>query len=174
MLGLKKGFVELFPHNEIWHQLFEQEKAQIQELIGGCVLAIEHVGSTSICGISAKPILDIAIAVRKFTDGKLCVGPLENYDYEYRGEQGISRRHYFVKGEPRTHHIHMVELESDFWKGHLIFRDYLRQNPRIALEYDRLKKRLARKYGRKRDAYLEGKANFIENVLCVSGFVANT
>jgi GrpB-like predicted nucleotidyltransferase (UPF0157 family) len=90
--------------------------------------------------------------------------------YEYRGEYGIAGRHYFVKGEPRTHHLHMVELKSDFWQSHLLFRDYLRQNPAVAGEYDNLKKNLAEKYAENRNAYLEGKAEFIENALKEAGF----
>lgn len=169
-LGLKKGIVELFPHDENWHQLFAGEESRLQNAIGKIVVATEHIGSTSICGISAKPILDIAIAIEKYSDGERCIKPMENLDYEYRGKYGIAGRHYFVKGEPRTHHIHMVELGSDFWKSHLLFRDYLRQNPEIAGEYDNLKKDLAKKYPENRDAYLEGKSAFIKKILQNSGF----
>ena len=165
MLGLKKGIVELVPHAEQWHQLFTEEKARLQDAIGENVVAIEHVGSTSVCGISAKPVLDIAVAIEKVADGDKCIKSLENLGYEYRAEHGIVGRHYFVKGEPRTHHLHMVELNCDFWKTHLLFRDYLRQNPAVAKEYESLKDDLAKKHAKNRDAYQEGKTDFIENVL---------
>lgn len=171
MLGLKKGTVNLSSHNEQWHQLFSEEKARIKETIRKHIIEIEHIGSTSICGISAKPILDMAVSIKKYSDGVNCVKPLENLGYEYRSENGISGRFYFVKGEPRTHHLHMVEVNSDFWKSHLLFRDYLRKNPAIAKEYDNLKRSLAKKNAENRDAYFEGKANFIENVLREAGFV---
>jgi GrpB-like predicted nucleotidyltransferase (UPF0157 family) len=169
MLGLKKGFVELQPHNEHWHRLFAEEKARLQQAIGERVVAVEHVGSTSICGISAKPVLDIAVAVEKFSDGEKCVRPLENLGYQYRGEHGIAGRHYFVKGEPRTHHLHMVELNSDFWRSQLIFRDCLLRNATVAGEYEKLKKDLARKHFQNREAYLAGKSEFIEKVLQDAG-----
>lgn len=165
MLGLKKGAVKLLPHNEEWHQLFAEEKARLQKAVGENVLAIEHVGSTSICGIAAKPILDIAIAIEKYSDGEKCIIPLEKSGYEYRGENGIPGRHYFVKGEPRTHHLHMAEMESDVWRNYLSFRDYLRQNPLTAEEYNDLKKNLAEVNAENREAYLDGKSDFIAAVL---------
>ncbi|HLM59297.1 MAG TPA: GrpB family protein [Pyrinomonadaceae bacterium] len=170
MLGLKNGAVKLFPHQEQWHELFAEEKIRLQNSIGANILAVEHIGSTAICGISAKPVLDIAVAVEQYSDGEKCIKTLENSGYEYRGEYGIAGRHYFVKGEPRTHHLHMVELKSDFWRSHLLFRDYLRQNPAVAGEYDNLKRNLAEKLAENRNAYLEGKAEFIENVLKEAGF----
>lgn len=169
-LGLKKGIIELFPHDESWHQLFAEEKAKLEEAIGEQVLAIEHVGSTSICGILAKPVLDIAVAIEKYSDGDECIKPLENLGYEYRGEHGIPERHYFVRGEPRTHHLHMVELKSDFWHSHLLFRDYLRQNPQVAREYENLKKDLMKTHDENRDAYQTGKTEFIEKVLNDANF----
>src|SRR5215213_1249790 len=120
MLGLEKGFVKLLPHDEQWHELFADEKARIQAAIGEFLLAIEHVGSTSVCGIAAKPILDIAIAITDKADGEKCVAPLENLGYVYRGENGIAGRFYFVKGAPqRTHHLHMLLADSTELRNHL-------------------------------------------------------
>jgi GrpB-like predicted nucleotidyltransferase (UPF0157 family) len=170
MPGLPKGIVKLEPHTEIWRQLFAEEAARIRQAVGEYVTAIEHVGSTSINGIAAKPIIDMAAAVESAADGERCVAPLENIGYEYRGEHGIAGRFYFVKGEPRTHHLHLVLATSDLWRGHLSFRDYLRANPAIAKEYERLKMDLAEKFPDNRDAYLQGKTGFIENVLRLAGF----
>jgi len=165
MLGLQRSTVKVIPHNELWHQLFAEEQARLRDAIGGYTLAIEHVGSTAVCGLSAKPIIDIALAVQQISDAERCVIPLENIGYEYRGENGIPGRHFFGKGEPRTHHLHIVEFDSDFWRNHLTFRDYLRQNAGVAAKYQKLKMRLAREYKNNREAYTEGKAAFIENVL---------
>lgn len=165
MIGLKKGFVELAEHTEQWHQLFEEEKARLNEGIGNHVIAIEHVGSTSICGIAAKPILDIAVAIEDKTAGEKCIKPLEDLGYEYRGENGIAGRFYFVRGKPRTHHLHMLLVDCEPWKNHLLFRDYLRGNPAAAKEYDELKRNLAREYPNNRDAYLDGKNDFVEKNL---------
>ena len=169
MLGLPKGIVKLEPHTEQWQQLFAEEAARVREVVGEYILAIEHVGSTSISRIAAKPIIDMAAAVERSADGERCIAPLENIGYEYRGEHGIAGRFYFVKGEPRTHHLHMVTADSDFWRSHLAFRDYLRENPAMAKEYESLKLELARKYGDDREAYQRGKTNFIENILKVAG-----
>lgn len=157
------------PHTELWHQLFAEEEARLREVIGEHVVAIEHIGSTAICGLSAKPIIDVAAAVHETADAGKCVKPLENIGYEYRGESGIAGRYYFVKGEPRTHHLHMVGSGSDLWRSHLSFRNYLRQNRAVAEEYERLKRDLAEKYKRDREAYTEGKATFIEEVLKKAG-----
>src|SRR5918992_6275624 len=172
MLGLERGTVKLMPHSELWHQLFAEEEARLRDALGEYVLALEHVGSTAICGLSAKPIIDIAVAVREITDAEKCVIPLRHIGYEYRGEQGIPGRHFFGKGEPRTHHLHMVELSSDFWRSHLLFRDYLLQHRETTEKYERLKKELAEEYRGDREAYTERKAAFIESVLkaaCGSG-----
>jgi GrpB-like predicted nucleotidyltransferase (UPF0157 family) len=170
MLGLPKGVVKLEPHTKQWQQLFAEEAARIREAVGEYVLAIEHVGSTSIGGIAAKPIIDMAVSVKKLAEGERCVAPLENIGYEYRGEHGIAGRFYFVKGEPRTHHLHMVLATSDFWRSHLLFRDYLRAHPDTAKEYEDLKLELARKCANDRKAYQRGKSDFIENILRVAGF----
>jgi len=150
--------------------LFAEEAAQIREAIGEIITSIEHIGSTSINGIAAKPIIDIAVGAGKIADGESCVRPLENIGYEYRGEHGIAGRFYFVKGEPRTHHLHLVEIGSDFWRSHLLFRDYLRENQAVAEDYENLKKELAKRYAENREAYTNGKAAFIENVLKTAGF----
>ena len=170
MLGLPKGIIKLEPHAEQWRQLFAEEAARLRETVGEYVTAIEHVGSTSIKGIAAKPIIDMAAAVENTADGERCIKPLESVGYEYRGEQGIAGRFYFVKGEPRTHHLHMVLTGSDFWRSHLMFRDYLRENTAIAKEYEDLKLELARKYVNDRAAYQRGKTDFIKNVLKNAGF----
>lgn len=169
MLGLPKGTVKLLPHDELWHQLFAEERTQLCKAVGEHIVAIEHIGSTSICGLSAKPIIDIAVAVRKLADGEKCIAPIEDVGYKYRGELAIPGRLYFVKGKPRTHHVHVVELDSDFWRSHLLFRDYLRQHPQAAKEYENLKMELAQKYKDNREAYTEGKAVFIKNILVLAG-----
>lgn len=169
-LGLSKGTVKLEPYTKQWGRLFIEEAARIRRTVAEIDAVIEHVGSTSINGIAAKPIIDIAVGLKNLGDGEKCVAPLENIGYEYRGEHGIAGRFYFVKGEPRTHHLHMVLTDSDFWRGHLLFRDYLRENPAAAKDYENLKLELARQYVNDRDAYQRGKSDFIENILRVAKF----
>ena len=165
MIGLERDIVRLVRYTAEWKRLFEQEKTRLQAAIGPYVLDIQHVGSTAIPGMVAKPIIDISIAVTNFEEARVCIQPIEGLGYEYRGEFGIPRRHYFVKGDPRTHHIHMNEIDSRDLENQVLFRDYLIQHPGLAEEYAALKAELAGRYPADREAYLDGKAPFIERVL---------
>jgi GrpB-like predicted nucleotidyltransferase (UPF0157 family) len=165
MIGLERGIVRLVPYTKEWERLFQAEKSRLQAAIGNYVLDIQHVGSTSIPGMVAKPIIDIAIAVESFEEAAVCIKPIEQLGYEYKGENGIPRRHYFTKGDLRTHHVHINEIGGRNWKDHLLFRDYLTLHAEIAKEYAELKLALARRYLADRQSYLEGKVPFIERVL---------
>jgi GrpB-like predicted nucleotidyltransferase (UPF0157 family) len=165
IIGLERGIVKLALYTTEWQRLFEEEKARIQAAIGHWTLDIQHVGSTSIPGVVAKPILDIGVAVENFEEASVCIEPLEQLGYEYCGENGIPRRHFFVMGDPRTHHLHVNEIHSRDWENQVFFRDYLILHPDFAEEYTALKLRLAERFPTDRDAYLEGKAPFIERVL---------
>ena len=164
-LGLRLGSVTLSPHREEWHELFEEENSRILNAIGEIVIAIEHVGSTTICGTVAKPILDIMVGISAFEDGEKCVEVLNKLGYEYKGENGVPGRHFFGKGSPRTHHLHMVAADSDFWKHHLLFRDYLISNRQVAEEYNNRKLERAARFPLDREAYTNGKESFVKRVL---------
>src|SRR5690606_22052333 len=97
VLGLASGEISLAWAHDAWAAAYEQERAGIIEAIGEHVLDIEHVGSTSIPKVPAKPILDVLIGVRDFDEANACVAPMVAIGYIYRGENGIPRRHYFVK-----------------------------------------------------------------------------
>jgi GrpB-like predicted nucleotidyltransferase (UPF0157 family) len=165
MLGLKRGTVKLSPHREDWHQSFVDEKRRILYAIGEHVVSIEHVGSTAICGIAAKPIIDLMAGIERFEDGDKCVRGLEDLGYEYKQENGVPGRHYFGKGTPRTHHLHMVAVDGDFWVRHLLFRNYLRANRQAAADYNDLKLSLADRFPNDRGAYTNGKESFVTEVL---------
>jgi len=165
MIGLERGTVKVVAYSDDWKRLFEAEKDLLLSAVGVYVLEIEHVGSTSVENLEAKPIIDIAAALENISDIEKCVAPLENLGYVYRGENDIAGRHYFRKGEPSTVHLHVVERNSKFWTSHLQFRDYLRQNPETSREYGKLKLRLAAEFPLDRESYTNGKAAFIERVL---------
>jgi len=165
MLGLERGLVRLVPYATEWKVYFEREKVALEALLGSMILAIEHIGSTSIPGMVAKPIIDIAIGVVDFEEAKTCIPLIESLGYEYKGEFGIPHRHYFVKGDPRLFHIHMSEVSCAEWQNTLLFRDYLRIHPDMAEEYAQLKLQLAKKHPQDREAYLDGKTAFVEKVL---------
>lgn len=143
-----------------WPIMYEEEKAQILSVIGGKILAIEHIGSTAVLGLGGKPIIDIMVGVRRISDAKGCIEPLATIGYEY-----VSLR-YFRKGPPEKHrHLHTTELGSEFWISHILFRDYLRAHPELAEEYYELKKELAAGFCSDSDAYTEAKSEFIERVI---------
>ena len=160
--------VRIVDYDPQWPILYEEEKDRILGVIGHIVVAIEHIGSTAVPGLGAKPIIDIMIAVRYLDDAEECIEPLKSIGYEYvpEFEDSLPERRFFWKGPPeaRKYHIHMVELTSDFWKRHLLFRDYLRTHPKVSQKYHHLKKELAAKHGSDRDAYTAAKKSFIKSV----------
>ncbi len=170
MIGLQRGTVKLVPYSSEWESLFAEEERVLRASIGTYVMDIQHVGSTAIPGLEAKPIIDIAVAVRRLEDAEKCIKPLECLGYEYKAYEGRPGRFFFAKGDPsrRTHYLHMVEWDSDSWKSYIRFRDYLRQHKEAAREYARLKRELARKSRGNRDFYTPGKAEFIESVLRIA------
>ena len=165
MIGLERGVLRLEPYSSEWSHLYEEEAHRIRRAIGAHILDIQHVGSTAIPGMLSKPIIDIAIAVHSFEQARICIAPLERIGYEYRGEQGIARRHYFVKGDPSTHHIHMHEITLQEWQDYIRFRGALREDKRLAKEYAFLKEKFYSECGNNREAYQDRKAPFITRIL---------
>ena len=165
-----KRKVEIVNYDPQWPMLYKKEKTLIQKAIGHTIVGIEHIGSTAVPGLGAKPIIDILMAVNHLSDAEQCIEPLQSIGYEYvpEYEASIPERRYFHKGHPpkeQHYHLHMVELTSDFWKKHLLFRDHLRTHPKIAQKYHELKKRLALKYGSNREGHTEAKTSFIKTIV---------
>ena len=167
MIGLASDRVLLCEHNDAWQRIFQQEHKRLQDAIGEYVLDIQHVGSTSIQGIPAKPIIDIAVAVDNFEEATRCIAPLEEIGYEYKGENGVPRRHYFVKGtvEKRICHLHMNEVQGIDWIAQIAFRDFLRIRPEAARQYAEVKERLAQQFSTDRMAYTECKTGIIGKIM---------
>jgi GrpB-like predicted nucleotidyltransferase (UPF0157 family) len=157
--------VVLVPYSEAWPALFVEERLRIERALGSWVKRIEHVGSTAVPGVAAKPILDIMVGVRSLREAEYCIRPLEQLGYEYRGEAGVSGRLFFRKGNPRTHHLHVTEIGSEFWERHLLFRDYLRAHSKTAREYAQLKHHLADRFRGDRAGYTEAKTGFISEIV---------
>lgn len=167
MLGLQRGIVKLVPHHDGWAQLFAEEKERLSVALGGRARIIQHVGSTSVPDLVAKPVLDIAIAVETLTTIAECVPLLEAIDYTYFGDRSGKGDYLFVKGDERnrTHHLHMAEHTSPEWKTMLRFRDRLIADPVARRRYADLKRRLYEKHSNDRAAYTAGKDAFIEELL---------
>ena len=165
MNGLERGKVRLVEYDDAWPRLFQEEKERILQAIGQYVTDVQHVGSTAVPGLKAKPIIDIAIGVGRLSQAKEWLHRLEATGCEFREHSSEPDNLLFVKGNPRTHHLHVVEHGGAEWQGYLRFRDRLRQDDGLAKEYQELKERLARTYPEDRESYTEGKAAFIRSVI---------
>lgn len=162
--------VRIVDYDPRWQKLYEEEKRRILDVIGHLVVRIEHIGSTTVPNLGAKPTIDVMAAVNHLSNAKKCIEPLQRIGYEYQPghEVTMPERRFFRKGDPpeeQHYHLHMVELTSDFWKRHLLFRDFLHTHPEVAQKYYELKKRLANEYGSDRESYTEAKTSFIESVV---------
>ena len=151
-----------------WPRMFEKERSRILAALGSHRIAVEHVGSTAVPGLAAKPIIDILAGVTDFDDAARCIPSLETLGYEYLPERELETpdRKFLARPRtrPRTHHVHMAAVGSDFWIRHLAFRDYLRTHADAASEYEALKRALAAKFREDREAYTEGKTEFVRRI----------
>ncbi len=168
MIGLKRGTVELLPHNPQWKDTANETIVLLKSLLQDIAIDIQHVGSTAIQNISAKPIIDIAVGVDALDSIKPYIGLLEENGIMFRKED-VKEQLLFVIGdfekEFRTHHIHVVEWNSIAWNNYINFRDYLNAFPEYAKEYDDLKKKLASEFADNRGNYTTGKHEFIDKIL---------
>ena len=168
MLGLKRGAVKLEPHQNEWVKEAEKTIEELKYLLGDIAVDIQHIGSTAISSIHAKPIIDIAIGVRDLEDIQPYMKTLRENGFIFRGED-VPGQALFVKGnveeEVRTHHIHVVRWNGSEWNNYVNFRDYLKAFPEKALIYDDCKQRLANQFPSNRKCYTEGKRKLIDTFL---------
>lgn len=174
-IGLKKGFVKVEKYNPKWQKEFNKERKNLKKVFGDIALSIEHVGSTSVVGLSAKPIIDIAIGVDSLEDiakVKDKILKFSHYSIKENNADGeiLMRRGVPIKpGEDKpsfvTHFIHIMEIDGKKYKETLAYRDYLRKNKEVLKEYDNLKQKLAIKYQSERKAYTKAKDEFIKSIL---------
>jgi GrpB-like predicted nucleotidyltransferase (UPF0157 family) len=162
--------VIVVPYDEAWPSLFEEERTRIEGAIGPWVEEIEHVGSTAVSGLAAKPVIDIMVGVKSLDESPILVERLVDIGYEYvpEFERVLPFRRYFRKMREgrRTHQIHLVERSNaEWWDRHLLFRDYLRAHPEAAQDYARLKRDLSRRLGGDRVAYTDAKSGFISEIV---------
>lgn len=167
MLGLERGTVRLEPYQREWKVLFDSEAARLRSALGDRILAIEHVGSTAIQGLAAKPVLDVLVLTERQADADACVEPLQEMGYDYRDDDPVPDRHFLAKGPAygRTHYLSVTPRGSQTHRDQIDFRDYLRSHPDVARKYERLKRDLASEHPENRRAYTARKAKFIRDVL---------
>ena len=166
-MALKRGIVELVPFDDNWAQEYEQEEKLLKEVLKDYILEIHHVGSTSIKGLCAKPVIDILVVIKSLKDIPKIEDILKNYDYENRGPQGVEDRMFFAKGpeDARTHYLHFTEKGSKTYYDQIIFKKYLIEHPEYIQKYADLKKELAKLYKDERPKYTKGKNDFITEVI---------
>ena len=167
------GGIVVVDYDPAWPRMYEEDKAAIIRALGPLARGIEHVGSTSVPGLAAKPIIDILLGV-SLDDLDRIIEPLVGIGYEYNPDYEISLplRRYLrrITADRRggTHHLHAVPHGGEFWTRHVRFRDYLRTHPEKAREYGELKKRIAREHQTSID-YTFAKTKFIRSVEAVAG-----
>lgn len=170
LLGTAGAHIEIVEYSPEWPRVFECEAAAILEVCRLWITAVHHVGSTSVAGLAAKPILDIVPIVSSPAEGSRAVCMMESLGYRYRGENGIAGRFYFDKiiAGRTVVHAHMFPVNHPDVSKHLMFRDYLRAHPDAAHEYAQLKRELASKYRDDRWNYTDAKSEFISKIIKIA------
>lgn len=157
--------VRVRPWDESYQVAFGEEAMRLKKTFGSETRGIFHIGSTSVPGLKAKPIIDILVVVRNIEKIDNYNDEMEVMGYEALGEHGIPGRRYFQRGEEdHTHHVHIFEEGNQEIERHIAFRDYLRSHPKVAEEYGNLKSHLAEKHPEDIDAYQDGKDAMIESI----------
>jgi GrpB-like predicted nucleotidyltransferase (UPF0157 family) len=154
--------VELSEHDPSWAERFEEEKGKLAGIFDGQAVGIEHIGSTSVPDLCAKPIVDVLVGLRELEVSEEQIAAMQELGYEYLGEYGLPGRLFFRK-DPRTHHVHVVQHGGMHWDRQLTFRDALRTDTDERRRYDEFKRKLAAA-GYSRESYTELKTPFIREV----------
>ncbi len=163
--------IRLMPYDDSWPRRFEEERLALEGAIGDWVVGgIHHVGSTAVVGLEAKPVIDILVGVQDLETSRECFGPLAELDYLY-APYLPEEMHWFCKPDPahRTHHLHLVPTDSKRYRDELTFRDLLCEDPGLASRYAALKRGLAAAHPTDREAYTNGKSDFIAAALQFRG-----
>lgn len=153
-------------YDDAWPLLFDELAAPMLHALADFEAEVEHVGSTSVPGLAAKPVIDIDVVVRSPEDVPRAIERLRTLGYVYQGNKGIAGREAFLWPPGATrHYLYVVMAGSQPYADHVDFRDYLRHQPEIAAQYAALKKRLAEEYGYDQQGYTNAKSEFVARVL---------
>ncbi|WZY00740.1 GrpB family protein [Bacillus sp. FSL W7-1360] len=171
MLGLKNGHIELTPYNPKWQSLFHEEKERLLQMLAPFNPLIEHIGSTAIPSICAKPMLDVLIGLPSLTMAqrfpKETLKQHHIYPLERVKIQGkiVYAQFSDVEEAIKTMVLHIVEKDGQWWRDHLYFRDYLRTHEDARLRYEQLKKHLAERHATNQNDYSNAKESFVKEIL---------
>ena len=164
---MSSKYIVVQPYDEAWKKDFEDIKAELMTVLDGLVLGIEHVGSTSVPGLFAKPIIDIDVVIEDPVCFEKVKTALETIGYLHEGDLGIPGREAFKyegKDHLRNHHLYVCSKDASELKRHISFRDYLRTHPESVEEYSRVKEEGAKLYPNDIDGYIAHKSPFIEGI----------
>lgn len=157
--------VEVTEYNKGWSLMYEKEAIKLRKIFDDEIIKVHHIGSTSVKGLKAKPVIDIMPVVRNIGRIDEFNTEMINIGYEPKGEKGLSRRRFFQKGgDNRTHHVHIFELGNPEIERHLAFRDYLRSHPEAVTEYGNLKEELSQHFPYDIEAYISGKERLVSKI----------
>jgi GrpB-like predicted nucleotidyltransferase (UPF0157 family) len=162
--------VEIVPYDAVWAERFEEQRAHVERIVAPWLVApVEHVGSTAVPGLAAKPVVDMLAGVRDLAESRPCIDLLSADGWlwaPYREDV----EHWFCRPTPedRTHHLHVVEHGGGEWNDMLDFRDALRSDALLRERYAALKQELATRHRDDRNAYTEAKAAFIQAALAAT------
>ena len=160
------------PYNEAWKAAFEEIKKEIEDVMGPLIMGIEHVGSTSVEGLSAKPCIDLDIIIQDYTIFDQVVSKLETIGYIHEGNLGIPDREAFKyadKPHLQNHHLYVCPQYSEELHRHITFRDFLRSNPEAVKKYSFTKETAAQLFPEDIDKYVEYKSPCIEELYKMCG-----
>jgi len=161
--------VEIADPDPAWAAQGEAACAEVHDALAPFVVEVQHIGSTSVPGLPAKPVIDLLVGVRSLDDSPAIVAAVTGLGYEYvpEFEDELPNRRYFRRfaGEVRTHQVHLVErTDAEWWDRHVAFRDWLRTHPEDRDAYAELKRALADRHRHDRAAYTDAKSDFIHAV----------
>jgi GrpB-like predicted nucleotidyltransferase (UPF0157 family) len=165
MLGLKHNTNVLVDYDPVWEAAFAEERVRLADALGSLAQGIEHYGSTSVPGMTAKPILDILVGVTPLSDWEQCRDPLIGLGYDYAAHAGVPGHYIFGRGRDaseRTHLVHVVEFLGESWRSNLAFRDALRSDSALRQAYLAEKQRAVATSPDSRARYNELKQAFID------------
>lgn len=166
--------VTIVDYDPSWPGTFERIRSNIWPHIRDVVTSLEHIGSTSVPGLPAKPVIDMTVIVPNPTAMKAVIDRLGKIGYRHRGDLGIPGRETFARPEGTPdHHLYACLTGNDGLRNHLTLRAHLRAHPEAVEEYGRLKRELAERFPDDTDAYIEGKTGFILAILAEAGFTDN-
>jgi len=160
--------VDLYEHDAGWAGQFEEAERELVAALGDLVAGVHHIGSTAVPGLVAKCTIDIALESRSIAEFIEAIAHVEALGYEYRPASWFDDQHVFlrrIRGDERTHHLHVVtqgHADLDDW---IDFRDWLRENPDAVQRYTQVKRQLAETHYADREAYVDGKTAIVEQLL---------